>query len=467
MVELRFITTDGSERVVVGAAIDKLASQFRGELVTAADRGYDAARRVWNAMVDKRPALIARCNAAADVAGCVRFAREHDLLVSVRGGGHSAGGRAVCQGGLMIDLSPMKDVRVDPTRRTAIAQPGVKLGEFDQAAQAFGLATTSGVASDTGIAGLTLGGGYGWLDGKYGLACDNLVSVEIVTADGRLVTASGVENPDLFWGVRGAGANFGVVTSFEFQLHSVGPVLAGLVLYPIDRGRETLRLFHEFSAACPDEVSTVGLLLSTPDGTPAVGIAACYTGPLDEGERILKPVRTLGSPIADLFAARSYTETQSLFDQNWVPGQFNYWKTSLMRAPSETTIEVLLDQARRRPTQNCIIYLQQLHGAASRVPASDTAFPHRFDHYDCGPWAIWQDSADTERCIRWARESWDALRPSYEPSAYVNAVDDVSGDDEDRVKSAYGSNYHRLVSLKSKYDPTNLFRLNANIWPTM
>ena len=256
----------------------------------------------------------------------MRFAREHDLLVSVRGGGHSAGGRAVCQGGLMIDLSPMTDVRVDPTRRTAIAQPGVKLGESDQAAQAFGLATTSGVASDTGIAGLTLGGGYGWLDGKYGLACGNLVSVEIVTADGRLVTASGVENPDLFWGVRGAGANFGVVMSFEFRLHSVGPVLAGLVLYPIDRGKETLRLFHEFSAACPDEVSTVGLLLSAPDGTPAVGIAACYTGPLDEGERILKPVRTLGSPIADLFAARSYTETPSLFDQNWLPGQFNYWE---------------------------------------------------------------------------------------------------------------------------------------------
>jgi hypothetical protein len=360
----------------------------------------------------------------------------------------------------------MKGIRVDRTRQTALAQPGLRLGEFDRETQAFGLATTLGVASDTGIAGLTLGGGYGWLNGKYGLACDNLLSVDIVTADGRLVTASADENPELFWAIRGAGANFGAVTSFEYRLHPLGPVLAGLVLYPLSQGREVLHGFHEFSASCPDEVGTVGLLLSAPDGTPAVGIAVCCCGPLEAGEAALGPLRKIASPIVDLIAPRSYTEMQSLLDQNWLPGQFNYWKPSLLRQPSEAAIELLLDYAQRRPTPNCAIYLQQLHGAAGRVKRGDTAFPHRFDHYDCGPWAIWQDPADTDRCIRWARECWDALLPYYEPGAYVNTVDDALGDEEGRVRSAYGGNYERLVALKNKYDPANLFRLNANIRPT-
>jgi len=319
MGDQRFATTSGGGRIVSGAAIENFAARLRGDLLTGDNPSYEAARRVWNAMVDKRPALIARCTAAADVINCVRFARKHDLLISVRGGGHSAGGRAVCENGLMIDLSRMKGVRVDPARRTAWAQPGLKLGEFDHETQAFDLATTLGVASDTGIAGLTLGGGYGWLNGKHGLACDNLLSVDVVTAEGRLVTANADQNTDLFWGIRGAGANFGVVTCFEYRLHPVGPVVGGAVLYPISEGKETLRFFHEFSATCPDEVSTVGLLSSTPDGTPAVGIAACYTGPIDEGERLLKPLRTFGSPIADLIAVRRYTEMQSLFDRIGCP----------------------------------------------------------------------------------------------------------------------------------------------------
>jgi hypothetical protein len=467
MIDRRIMTTRGAECVVSGAVIDEFASDFRGDLIASDDHDYDAARKVWNGMVDKRPALIARRAGAADVVACVRFAREHDLLISVRGGGHSAGGRAVCERGLMIDLSLMKGIRIDFTGRTARAEPGLRLGEFDRKTQVFGLATTLGVASDTGIAGLTLGGGYGWLNGKYGLACDNVLSVEMVTAEGQLVKASAEENSELFWGIRGAGANFGIVTSFQYQLHPVGPVVGGFVLYPISQGRETLRFFHEFSATCPDEVSTVGLLLSTPDGTPAVGIAACYTSSVDEGERILKPLRTFGSPSADLIARRRYTEMQSLLDQNWVPGQLNYWKTSLMRAPSDAAIEVLLDYTQKRPTPNSVIYFQQAHGAASRVKPGDTAFPHRFDHYDSGPWAIWQDRSDTDRCIRWVRECWDALRPFYEPSAYVNAVDDVISDDDERVRSAYGPNFERLVSLKNRYDPTNLFRLNVNIRPTV
>ena len=279
MVDRRIMTIGGAERVLNGTVVDKLASELRGVLIAIDDPDYDAVRKVWNGLVGKRPALIARCTGTADVIACVRFAREHDLLISVRGGGHSAAGRGVCEKGLMIDLSLMKGIRVDPTRRAARAEPGLRLGEFDRETQAFGLATTLGVASDTGIAGLTLGGGYGWLDGKYGLACDNVLSVDVVTAEGQLVTASAEKNADLFWGIRGAGANFGVVTSFKYQLHPVGPVVGGVVLHPLTQGRETLRFFHEFSATCPDEVSTVGLLLSSPDGVPAVGIAACYTRP--------------------------------------------------------------------------------------------------------------------------------------------------------------------------------------------
>jgi hypothetical protein len=461
------MTTSGVECVINGTAIDKLASKLRGDLITTDPPDYDVVRKVWNGLVDKKPALIARCTDAADVITCVRFAREHDLLISVRGGGHSAAGRAVYDNGLMIDLSPMKGIQIDAKGRTARAQPGLRLGEFDLKTQTFGLATTLGIASDTGIAGLTLGGGYGWLNGKYGLACDNVLALDVVTADGQRVTANAEENADLFWAMRGAGANFGIVTSFEYQLHPVGPVVGGFVLYPVSQGKEALRFFHEFSATCPDEVSTVGLLLSGPDGSLAVGIAACYTGPVGEGERILKPLRTFGSPLADLIAPRRYTEMQSLFDQNWVPGQLNYWKTSLMRAPSDEVIEVLLEYAQKRPTPTAVIYFQQAHGAASRVQPSDTAFPHRFDHYDGGPWAIWRDRADTDRCIRWALECWEALRPFYEPSAYVNAVDDAIRDDDERVRSAYGANFERLISLKNRYDPTNLFRLNANIRPSV
>ncbi len=462
MSDLKVAATTGGYKILEKTRVERLKAQLRGELLTPGEEGYDAARKVWNGMIDKRPALIVRCAGAGDVIHTVEFAREHELEVAVRGGGHNVAGRSVCDGGLLIDLSPMKGMRVDPVRRTAWAQPGLKLGEFDRETQAFGLATTLGAASDTGIAGLTLGGGYGWLDGKYGLACDNLLSVDVVTADGHLVTASATENEDLFWGLRGGGGNFGVVTSFEYQLHPVGPVLGGMVLHPISRGKEALRFFHEFSSTCPDEVSTVGLLLTAPDGSPAVAIAACYCGPLDQGEQVLKPLRTFGPPIADLICPRSYVEMQSFFDEPWAPGQLNYWKTSLIRHLSEAAIETLLEQARRKPTPTSVIYFQQLHGAASRIGATETAFPHRFDHYDCGPFAIWQNPADSEKCIGWARECWQALRPFYEPGVYVNALSD---DADERVRAAYGPNYQRLVTLKNSSDPTNFFRLNANIKP--
>ena len=280
MSERRFVTTTGSEKALDDPALDKLGGRLRGALVRPGDPDYDSVRKVWNGMVDKRPALIARCAGAADVVECVRFAREHDLLVSVRGGGHNYAGKSVCEGGLVIDLQPMKGLRVDPARRIASAQAGLRLGEFDRETQAFGLATTLGVNTDTGIAGLTLGGGYGWLCGKLGLACDNVFSVDVVTADGRLVTASADENADLFWGMRGAGANLGIATSFEYRVHPVGPVLGGMVLYPLAHGKEALALLDGFAHTCPDTVSTAALLLTAPDGSPAVALAACYCGPL-------------------------------------------------------------------------------------------------------------------------------------------------------------------------------------------
>ena len=452
-------STDGT--VLREAAIGELSGALGGELLRPGLDGYDQARKVWNGLVDKRPGLIARCADADDVAHSVRFAREHELVLAVRGGGHNIAGRCVCDGGLMVDLAPMKGIEVDPVRRTVRAQPGLKLGELDRETQAFALATTMGIATDTGIAGLTLGGGYGWLAGKYGLACDNLLSIDLVTAEGELVTASEDENADLFWGVRGGGGNFGIVTSFEYKLHPVGPVLlGGIALYPPTR--EALRFFDEFSGTCPDEVSTAGLLSTAPDGTPALAIVACHCGPVDEGEGILEPLRSFGPPLVDMIEPRSYVEMQSITDEGWPPGRLYYWKSSLIRTLGDDAIEALVEYAARKPTPLSVIYLQQLHGAASRVGAADTAFPHRFDHYNCGAMLGTQDRADTEEGTRWSRECWEAMQPFVERGNYVN---DLGDEGEQRVREAYGPSFERLRALKDKYDPTNFFRLNQNIRP--
>jgi FAD/FMN-containing dehydrogenase len=467
MTELRVTTTTGTDTVVDEATVQGFKTSLRGALLCAGDAGYDAARQVWNGMIDKCPALIARCAGTADVLQCVRFAREHDLLVSVRGGGHNYAGKAVCDNGLMIDLSPMKGLRVDPTQQTARAQAGLRLGEFDRETQAFGLATTLGINTDTGIAGLTLGGGYGWLGGKHGLACDNLLSVDVVTADGQLVTASASEHAELFWGMRGAGANLGIVTSFEYQLHAVGPVLGGMVLYPMTRGKEVLQFFDEFASTCPDEVSLVGLLLTTPDGIPAVAIATCYCGPLAQGEKVLRPLRTSAAPLVDLIAPQPYVQMQTLLDAAWPPGRLYYDKSSLVRRLSAAAIETFLDYARAMPTPLSAIAFQQLHGAASRVGVGDTAFPHRYDHLSFYIHPGSDDPADAPKMIRWARECWQAVQPCVERAMYVNALEDALEEGEQRVREAYGPNYQRLVALKNTYDPTNFFRLNANIKPTV
>jgi FAD/FMN-containing dehydrogenase len=447
--------------MIEDGALQDLESAFRGQLLgPGSDGPYEDARRIWNRLIDKRPALIARCADAGDVARSVQFAREHELPVSVRGGGHNIAGNCVCDGGLMVDLSPMKGIQVDPEQRTARAQPGLTLGEFDRQTQVHGLATTMGIASGVGIAGLTLGGGYGWLAGRYGLACDNLLSVELVTADGEFMGAGESDNAELFWGVRGGGANFGVITSFEYRLHPVGKVLGGMILYAPTK--DALRFFDEFSSTCPDEVSTVGLLTTAPDGNLAFAIVACHCGPIDEGEKALAPLRSFGPPLADMLEPRDYTEMQSLTDEAWPPGRLYYWKSSLVRTLGEEAIDVLLEYATRKPTALSVIAMQQLHGAASRADAAQTAFPHRFDHYNCIAMLETEDHADVVSGTEWARDCWEAMQPFAERATYVNDL----GEEGERVQEAYGASFERLRALKDKYDPRNFFGLNQLIKPT-
>src|SRR5437870_3321389 len=319
MTDLRFVTAEGPDAILEDAAVQHFAAELRGKLLQPGDGEYDAARIVWNGMIDRRPALIARCAGAADVIAAVRFARTHGILVSVRGGGHNITGNAVCEGGLMIDLSPMKSVRVDPVGRTARAEAGLTWGEYNRETQAFGLASTGGVVSTTGIAGLTLGGGLGWLMGKHGLSCDNLLSADMITAEGQFLTASADQHPDLFWGLRGGGGNFGVVTSFEYRLHPVGPVLAGMVLHPMAKAKEVLRFYRDFSSATHEALTTYAGLLTSPEGAKTVAIGVCYTGPLAEGERLIAPVRRFGPPLEDQIRPMAYTELQSLFDAAYPP----------------------------------------------------------------------------------------------------------------------------------------------------
>lgn len=464
MADLNLVGVDGGDRIVPSTEVEHFTGRFAGEILRPGDGGYDEARTVWNGMIDKRPGLIARCKGTEDVVASVNFAREQQLLVSVRGGGHNYAGKAVCDGGLMIDLSPMKSARVDRERRTVRAQPGLRLGELDRETQKFGLATTLGVNTDTGIAGLTLGGGYGWLASKYGLACDNLVAAEVVTADGSVIEANAEQYDDLFWGLRGAGANFGVVTRFEYELHPVDTVLGGLIIYPLSA--EVLRFFDEFSMSAPDEVTTIGAVLTTPDRNPAYGIIVCYCGPPSEGEAVLRPLRTFSEPVADMITPRSYLDMQTVLDDVWPPGRRYYNKAHNIRSLNDDAIRVVLEYGNALPTPVSNIAFQQLHGAASRVGAGETAFPHRYDHYDLLVHPATDDPTESEKIIRWARECWGALQPFVERALYVNALEDALEEGQARVREAYGANYDRLVALKNKYDPGNMFRLNANIVPS-
>jgi FAD/FMN-containing dehydrogenase len=450
--------------MISDTAIHTFRESLRGQTLCPGDAGYDAARTLPNAMIDRRPAVIARCAGAADVLACVRFVREHEVPIAVRGGGHSIAGRSVCDDGLVVDLSAMKGIRVDPLRRTVRAETGLKLGEFDRETQAFGLATTQGVVPTVGMSGLTLGGGWGNLHAKYGLAVDNVIGADVVTADGRLLTANAAENQDLFWGVRGGSGNFGIVTSLEFRLHEVGPVLGGAVFYPAAKAKQVLNFWREFAASSPDELVTQGGSMTLPDGVPAFAVAGCYCGPVAEGEKVLKPLRTFGSPIADAFGAISYVQMQSMFESFFPPGRQVYTKSNFIRGMSEDAIEALARHVGKSPSRYTFApFIEHWHGAATRVPVTETAFPHRQYSWNLLVWSMWESAVDSEKNVQWTRECWEGLRPFLVTSAYGNYVADEG---EAIAREAYGANYDRLVTLKKKYDPTNLFRLNHNIKPS-
>ena len=446
-------------------AVQAFAKNLSGQLLRAGDVGYDDARLIWNRSIDRRPALIARCAGGDDVRAAIMFAREHDLLVSVRGGGHNVTGNAVCEGGLMIDLSPMKAARVEGTR--LIAGAGLTWGELDAATQRHGLATTGGIITSTGVAGLTLGGGHGWLMRKHGLACDNLLAVDLVTADGACVRATADENPELFWGVRGGGGNFGVVTAFEFRLHPLDTVLAGVLLHPLTRGREILERYREWAPGAPDELTASVLITTWFDGTPVMAIALCWSGAPADGERAIAPLRRLGSPMLDTVHPMAYGELQQSFDATNPPGAW-YYRTGYLAGETFGTgrfIDTLLDHCDfPTPSPFSRIFIEHLGGAMGRVPADATAFVHRAAPFDLIVIAGGFRPDEAEANVRWARATSDAMRPFMSGGAYVNYL----GADATReaVESAYGPSYARLVALKDHHDPTNFFRLNQNIAPS-
>ncbi len=447
------------------SALSALQASLRGKLLRPGDAAYDEARTIHNGMIDRRPALIVQCAGAADVINAVKFARANHLLVSVRGGGHNVAGFAVCDGGIMIDLSGMKSVWVDPVRQTARAEGGATWGDFDHETQVFGLATTGGVARPTGIAGLTLGGGHGHLSRRFGLACDNLLSVDLVTADGQLRRVSATEHADLFWGVRGGGGNFGVATALEYQLHPVGPLLGGMLIYPMHKAKEFLRLYRDFTRTAPDELGSSVVLATLPDGTPAVVTIMGFSGPLEEGEHLLQPLRAFGPPLQDLLGPMPYTGLQRIVETFNSPGLRNYWKSSYLQSLSEEALTTLLDSFATVPSPQSHVVIEHLGGEVSRRGRDETAYTHRDAPYNVLIVGMWSNPGEDDQNIRWVRQLWEAMQPFASGEVYVNYEADQG---VDRVKAAYSeAALTRLVALKNKYDPTNLFRLNQNIKPTL
>jgi FAD/FMN-containing dehydrogenase len=467
MANIEIAATTGRTVVLNANVIEQFRTGLRGGHLLRGDDGYDAARKIYNAMIEHRPAIIARCAGAADVVAAVNFARNNGLLVSVRGGGHNVSGNAVCDGGLMIDLSPMKSVRVDSQGKMVRAEAGVTWGEFDRETQAFGLATTGGLVSTTGIAGLTLGGGLGWLMGKYGLACDNLISVDVVTADGRLLTASKSQNEDLFWGLRGGGGNFGIATSFEFRLHPVGPMLGGILIHRLDKAAEVLRFYDDFTHTSPDELGTFVGFVTSPEGERVMAIFVSYNGAVEEGQRILKPLREFGPPLADMIGPMSYVQIQRMMDEGFPGGRQNYWKSNFLKALDPQAIDMIVEHVAKAPSPHSAVAIEQFSGAVNRVGINDTAFNHRNARYNLLIVGIWTDPAAKAENVKWVRDLWDAMAPYSSGGVYVNYLGQEADEGTERVKSAYGPDkYARLVAIKEKYDPTNLFRLNQNIRPS-
>ncbi len=466
---------EGGTTSLTGEQVEALRASLRGTLCLPGEPGYDAARTVWNAMIDRRPAAIVRAAGVADVLRTVDLAREHGLVLSVRGGGHNIAGNAVCEGGLMLDLTPMKSVRVDTLARTARVEPGVTLGELDRETQAFGLAVPVGINSTTGVAGLTLGAGFGWTSRRLGLSIDNLVSADVVTADGKLVHANETEHSDLFWAVRGGGGNFGVVTSFEFKLHTLGPeVLSGLIIHPLAQAKELLREYRRLAAQAPDELAIWFVLRKAPPlpflpadfhGQGMLAFAACWSGAdLEAGRRALAPLQKLGNPVADVIGPHPFLGWQAALDPLLTPGFRNYWKSHYFADVTDGIIDAMVEYAHKLPSPHCEIAFAQLGGAISRVEPTATAYPHRAARFTTNLHTRWETAGEDAACIAWARGLFDALTPHATGGVYVNFMPE--DEPAQRVRAAaYGPNYERLTKVKAKYDPKNLFRQNQNITP--
>ncbi len=470
--EIVYRTLDGDEASLAYSELESLRSGVRGAVLTAGDAGYDDARRIWNAMIDHRPAIIVRCASSRDATAAVDFARNNEMLLSVRGGGHHIAGNAVADGGLTIDLSSLRDVHVDADRRIARIDGGALLGDVDRETQAFGLAVPLGINSTTGFGGLCLGGGFGWLTRKLGMTIDNLVSADIVTSDGELHVVSSSREPDLFWAIRGGGGNFGVVTSFEVKLHPVGPLVhSGLVVYPGAQAREVLRAWRDFSESAPDELTAWLVLRKAPPlpflpvdvhGTDVVVVATVYAGDVAEGARVAAPLAKLGSPIAAVLAPQPYAGFQQAFDPLLAPGARNYWKSSDFAELSDDALELFVEAARNLPSPECEIFVAQLGGAMGRVASDATAYVGRDARYVMNVHGRWRSPNDDEAVRSWARRIFDRAATFATGGGYVNFF---TADESARVASAYGSNYDRLREVKRRFDPDNLFRMNHNIPP--
>lgn len=455
------------------AAMRAFEDAFAGQVIYPNDEAYDAARQVWNGMIQQYPELVVRPTGVADVIVAVDFAREHDLLLAIRGGGHNVAGTGTCDGGIVIDLSGMNAVRVDPEKKTARAEAGATWADLDRETQVFGLAVPGGLISTTGIAGLTLGGGFGNLRRKFGLTCDSLRSVDLVTADGEFLTASDEEHEDLFWALRGGGGNFGVVTSFEYDCYELGPeVMATSVMYPVDDAVTLLREWRDFMADAPDEISASGIFWTIPDhpafpeethGTPVFVVSAMYAGPVEEGVAALQPMRELGTPVLDPSEPTSFTALQSRFDAFFPPGRRYYWKSRYLESLPDEALETVVDLAASRPSPQSFVILRNRGGAISRVPLEETAFPDRDSPWMVSVDACWEDEAEDESNVTWAREAHEAMAPYAADSVYLNFSMGDEGDD--LVQETFGEHYDRLRAVKQRYDPTNQFRVNRNVPP--
>ena len=447
------------------SAVAELSQTFAGRLIQPGEPGYDAARQVHNGLIDKRPALIARCRGMADIADAVRLSRAMGVEVAVKGGGHNVAGRATTNGGLMIDLSLMRAVLVDPVRRTARVEGGAVWKDVNRETQAYGLAVTGGAISSTGVAGLTLGGGLGWLMAKQGMTLDNLLAVDLVLADGRLVRASAESHPDLFWAVRGGGGNFGVAGAFEFQLHPVGPmVIGGIVAWPFDRARDVLRFYRELTASVPDDMMVFAAMLTGPDGGRLVAIAVGHFGEATDAEQAVAPIKAFGAPVMDVLGPIPYATLNTILDGAFPKGALNYWKSHFMETLTDAAIDTLIERFAACPTPMGQLMLEHFHGAATRVPVTETAYALRAEGYNTLIVSEWTDPAQTDACIAWGRETYTAIQPHVGAKRYINYLseDDMA---DAALAAVYGPNLARLRAIKKQYDPENVFRLNLNIPP--